>query len=74
MTTKEAALVIGCSVSQIRLLIAHHAISAKKVANSYGYRWKVNRKSVEQYKNKPQTKGYPRGQHRVGIRGPRSSD
>lgn len=62
MTPKEAAKVIGCSPQQVRTLIRTGKIKATKREGLRGVVYNVSLREATRYKNKPQTRGWPRGQ------------
>lgn len=68
MSPSEAAAVIGCTTNQVRYLIRTKKLKARKkptADNQHGYVYEVDARSVKSYANKPQGKGYPRGQARL---------
>lgn len=66
MTPRQAAAIIGCSPQQVRTLIRTGVIKATKRFTpgntTPGYCYSVSRREAERYRDKPQTKGWPRGQ------------
>ena len=61
MTPKQAAAVIGCSPQQVRTLIRTGVLKATKKSVTT-YRYSISRREAERYRDKKQTKGWPRGQ------------
>ena len=68
MKVKEAAKLIGCSESQIRALLRAGKIKGEKWVTEIGEYWTVYHSSAENYRDTPQTGGYPRGQKRKGVK------
>lgn len=64
MTPRQAAAIIGCSPQQVRTLIRTGKIKATKrpTPTFPGYCYSVSRREAERYRDKPQIKGWPRGQ------------
>ena len=66
MTTKQAAVVIGCNPSQVRYLIRSGTIKAKKkLITGGGYSYTITQREAERFRDTEQTGGWPRGQNRV---------
>lgn len=64
MKIKEAAKLIGCSESQVRALLRAGKIKGEKWETEIGEYWTVDKSSAKNYRDIPQTGGYPRGQPR----------
>lgn len=71
MTTTEAARRIGVSVQQVRWMIRHDKLDARKVkvkTNQHGHVYDIPEKEVERVRAEPQTTGRPRGKRRRKAR------
>lgn len=64
MNVRQAAALIGCSTSQVRVLLRAGKIKGQKWETEIGDYWTVDKKSAKQYRDTPQTHGFPRGQKR----------
>ena len=67
MDVKEAALLIGMSEGQVRVLVRNHKIAATQIEckfNRMGYVWQIDEKSAKAYADTPQKVGFPRGESR----------
>ena len=67
MTTSQAAKIIGCSPQHVRTLIRQGKLRADRRAsthNQHGYCYTIRLRDAERYRDKPQTRGYPRGRKR----------
>ncbi len=70
MTPKEAAALVGCSPEHLTLLTRRGKIKATRHGRSYI----VNRRSAQAYADREQTRGFPRGRKRSGLRGKLEED
>jgi len=68
MRASEAAQIIGCSARHVRYLIKTGALWATKQKLPWGTYWNIRAADVRQYRDKPQTVGYPRGKPRGAKR------
>ncbi len=68
MKVIEAAKLIGCSPSQVRVLLRSGKIKGQKWSTEIGEYWTVNKHSTEQYRDTQQHGGYPRGRKRKGAK------
>lgn len=64
MTPTQASEIIGCSASHVRLLIRTGVLSAERVLIMGGYAWDIPPEEADWYRDKPQSRGWPRGQSR----------
>lgn len=73
MNVKDAAAIIGCSITHCRELIRKEKLKAKKkplILNGVesGYRWDVRREDAERYRDRPKPTtgiaGFPMGKKR----------
>lgn len=64
MKVKEAAKLIGCSESQVRALLRSRKLKGQKWKTEIGEYWTVHKSSAENYRDTPQTGGFPRGRKR----------
>jgi len=74
MTPTEASTIIGCSPQQVRTLIRTGTLKARKTQRrkdrngNWQYSYSISESEAQRYAEKPQTKGFPRGQSRKGSK------
>jgi hypothetical protein len=63
MTPREAAEVIGCTARHVRHLVQKGKLKATKCKTSSWpyYVYHISLPDAEEYRDTPQTKGFPRG-------------
>ena len=64
MKVKDAAKLIGCSTSQVRVLLRAGKLKGQKWITEIGEYWTVDPVSAREYCDTPQSHGFPRGQKR----------
>lgn len=70
MTPRQAAAVIGCTANQVRHLIRSGRIKARRIeSETFGFSYEVSPGEAERYRDSEQSKGFPRGAKRNGLRG-----
>ena len=65
MTPRQAAALIGCSVSQVRVLCQKGILANRCRSIPGGYYYDIDRGSAKAYRDTPQRQGFPRGQKRA---------
>lgn len=70
ITTKQAAVIIGCSVQHVRSLVRTNKLPATKVPlllyrGVTQYQYQILKTEAEQFARHKQTVGYPRGKGRT---------
>lgn len=73
MTTRKAALIIGCTINHVRTLIKAGKLYATKERRTYGYTLNVWDAQVYNYAATKPATGWPRGKGRKPKQAKRAS-